>query len=141
MKTNRPLPFLLAVLIISLLAGCGPKDATLTGADQEAVLAFSEAKTDNLMAGMNANDYAIFSKDFDPAMLNAMSQSQYDTFKKDRDTKLGAYISRQVNSVTQSSGYYAVIYNAKFEKDDAVTMRVVFSTSDLHEISGLWFNK
>lgn len=141
MKANRTFPLLLALLIFSLLAGCGSKDTALTGADREAVLAFSEAKTDNLMAGMNANDYATFSKDFDPAMLNAMSQSQFDTFKKDRDTKLGAYVSRQVNSVTQSGGYYAVIYDTKFEKDDAVTMRVVFNTSDPHAISGLWFNK
>lgn len=141
MKANRTLPFLLAVLIISLLSGCGSKDTTLTGADREAVLAFSEAKTDNLMTGMNANDYATFSIDFDEAMSNAMNQSEFDTFKKDRDTKLGAYVSRQVNSVTQSGGYYVVIYDTKFEKDGAVTMRVVFNTSDPHEIIGLWFNK
>jgi len=141
MKANRFFAPLLAILIFSLLAGCGPKETTLTGADREAVLAFSEAKTDNLMNGMNANDYAEFSRDFDPAMLNAMSQSQFNTFKKDRDTKLGAYVSRQVNSVTQSGGYVAVIYDAKFEKDDAVTLRVVFSASDPHGISGLWFNK
>lgn len=141
MKPNRFFALLLAILIFSLFAGCGPKDTTLTGADREAVLAFSEAKTDNLMAGMNENDYAEFSRDFDPAMLNAMSQSQFDTFKKDRDTRLGAYLSRQVNSVTQAGDYVAVIYDAKFEKEDAVSMRVVFSTSDAHEISGLWFNK
>lgn len=141
MNANRNLSILVAVLIFSMLAGCGSTDTTLTGADREAVLAFSEAKTDNLMAGMNMNDYATFSKDFDPAMLNAMSQSQFDTFKKDRDTKLGAYVSRQVNRITQSGGYYAVIYDTKFEKDDAVTMRVVFNTSEPHEISGLWFNK
>jgi hypothetical protein len=141
MKENRTFPLLLALLIFNLLAGCGSNDTTLTGADREAILSFSESKTDNLLAGMNANDYASFSRDFDQAMLNAMSQSQFDTFKKDRDSKLGAYVSRQVNSVTQSGSYYAVIYDAIFEKDDAVTMRVVFSTSDPHEISGLWFNK
>lgn len=141
MKANSTFLLLLTILIFSLLAGCGSKDSTLTGADREAVLVFSEAKTDNLMIGMNANDYANFSKDFDTAMLTAMSQSQFDIFKKDRDSKLGAYVSRQVNSVTQSGGYYAVIYDVKFEKDDAVTMRVVFNTSEPHEISGLWFNK
>jgi hypothetical protein len=141
MKANISLTLFLALLIVSLLAGCGSKDTTLTGADREAILAFSETMTDNLVAGMNANDYASFSRDFDQAMLNAMSQSQFDTFKKDRDSKLGAYVSRQVNSVTQSGGYYAVIYDAIFEKDDAVTMRVVFTISDPHKISGLWFNK
>jgi len=132
---------LLAVLVISLLAGCGSSETTLTGADAEAVLAFSEAKTDNLLAGMNAKDYTVFSKDFDQQMLNAMTQSQFDSLKKDRDEKLGLYVSRQVNRVELSGDFYAVIYDAVFEKDDAVTVRLVFRIAEPHEISGLWFNK
>jgi len=107
----------------------------------DAVLAFSETKSDNLLAGMNANDYAAFSKDFDQDMLNAMTQTEFDKLKKDRDTKLGLYVSREVNSVVQQGDFYAVIYDAKFEKDDAVTVRVVFRVADPHEVSGLWFNK
>ena len=132
---------LLAAFTIGLLAACGPRQVTLTGADREAILAFSEAKTDNLVAGMNANDYALFSKDFDPAMLNALNQSGFAAFKKDRDAKLGAYVSRKVNRVVQQGDFYSVIYDAVFEKDDNVTMRVVFRAADPHPISGLWFNK
>lgn len=61
--------------------------------------------------------------------------------KIDRDSKLGLYISREVNSVVQTGEFYAVLYDAKFEKDDAVTVRVVFRVAEPHEISGLWFNK
>jgi hypothetical protein len=142
MKTQKKIHVLaLIVILTSLLAGCGSKTTTLTGAEREAVLAYSEAQTDNLMAGMNANDYAMFSKDFDPDMLNAMPQSQFDALKKDRDTKLGLYVSRQVNSVVQDGDFYAVIYDVKFEKDAAVVMRVVFRVAEPHQISGLWFNK
>jgi hypothetical protein len=133
---------LLAILLVSLLAGCGgSQGTTITGADKDAVLAYSEAKTDNLLAGMNANDYAMFSKDFDQDMARAMSQAEFDKLKKDRDAKLGLYVSRTVNSVVQTGDFYAVIYDAKFEKDDAVTVRVVFRVAEPHEISGLWFNK
>jgi hypothetical protein len=131
----------LVVLALSLLAGCGSQGTTVTGDDRDAVLAFSEAKSDNLLAGMNAGDYARFSQDFDQEMLNAMPQTGFDTLKKDRDAKLGLYISREVNSVVQDGDFYTVIYDAKFEKDDAVTVRVVFRAADPHEISGLWFNK
>jgi major membrane immunogen (membrane-anchored lipoprotein) len=142
MKTQKKIYVLmLIVLLASLLAGCGSKTTTLTGAERDAVLAYSEAQTDNLMAGMNAGDYAMFSKDFDQAMLTAMSQSQFDTLKKDRDAKLGLYISRQVNSVVQNGDFYTVTYDAKFEKDAAVVMRVVFRVAESHQISGLWFNK
>ena len=143
MKNNKKKIYILFVvaLTLSLLTGCGPKETILTGDEQAAVLAFSEAKTDNLLAGMNANDYAAFSQDFDQEMLNAMSQAQFDTLKKDRDAKLGLCVSRQVNKVVQTGDFYVVIYNAKFEKEAAVTVRVVFRIAEPHKVSGLWFNK
>jgi hypothetical protein len=131
----------LSLLLVSLLTGCAPKSVTLTGADMDAVLAYSEAKTDSLLAGMNANDYAAFSKDFDSDMLGAMNQSQFDALKKDRDAKLGLYLSRKVASVVQTGDFYAVSYEAKFEKDDAVIVRVVFRMAEPHQVSGLWFSK
>jgi hypothetical protein len=133
---------LLAVFLTSLLAACGgSQGTTLSGPDKDAVLAFSESKSDNLLAGMNTNDYAAFSKDFDKDMLNAMPQAEFDKLKKDRDAKLGLYVSREVNSVIKSGNFYAVIYDGKFEKDDAVTIRIVFRIAEPHEVSGLWFNK
>ena len=131
----------LVAFLFSLLAGCGSQSTTLTGDDRDTVLAFSEAETDNLLAGMNANDYALFSRDFDQDMLNAISQTQFDTLKKDRDAKLGLYVSREVNSVTQNGDFYTVNYDARFEKEDAVTVRVVFRVTEPHQVSGLWFNK
>ena len=127
--------------LFSLLAGCASQSTTLSGEDRDAVLAFSEAKTDDLLAGMNANDYALFSKDFDEAMLNGISQTEFATLKKDRDAKLGLYVSREVNSVVQTGDFYAVNYDARFEKDDAVIVRVVFRIAEPHQVSGLWFNK
>jgi hypothetical protein len=46
-----------------------------------------------------------------------------------------------VNSVAQTGDFYVVIYDTKFEKDDNVTVRVVFRVADPHQVSGLWFNK
>jgi len=132
---------LLVVLAIGVFAGCTPKETALTGDEMDAVLAFSEAKTDNLLAGMNAHDYTAFSKDFDEAMLKAMTQAQFDSLKQDRDEKLGMYVSRKVNRVVQSGDFYAVVYDTVFEKDDAVSIRVVFRVAEPHEIGGLWFNK
>jgi hypothetical protein len=142
MKTQKKIYVLaLIVMLASLLAGCGSQGKTLTGAERDAVLVFSESQTDNLLTGMNAGDYAMFSKDFDQDMLNAMTKDQFDALKKDRDTKLGPYVSRQVNSVVLKGDFYTVTYDAKFEKDAAVVVRVVFRVAEPHQISGLWFNK
>ena len=76
MKIEKKVGILfLVVFLFSLLAGCGSQSTSLTEEDKEIVLAFSEGKTDNLLTGMNTNDYAAFSRDFDQDMLNAMSQT------------------------------------------------------------------
>ena len=138
---KKIIPRLLGILVFITVAGCASKQVILTGEDRETVLAYSEAKTDNLLAGMNANDYAVFSKDFDQQMLSAMNQTQFESFKKDRDSKLGAYVSRQVNSVVNQGEFISVIYDTVFEKDDNVIMRIVFRAAEPNQISGLWFNK
>jgi len=138
---NKTFLLITTIVLLGLLAGCGSQGTTLTGADRDAVLAFTESKTDNLLAGLSAGDYAIFSVDFDADMLKAMTQAQFDSLKQDRDAKLGAYVSRTVNSVVQQGDFYIVVYDAVFEKDAAVVMRLVFRVADPHQVSGLWFNK
>lgn len=139
---SKSIRILLFVVLISIsLVGCGSSKTELTGTDKDAVLAFSEVKTDTLLSGMNNNDYAAFSQDFDADMLTAMPQTQFDAIKKDRDTKLGLYISREVSSVVLVGEFYAVNYAAKFEKDDNVVVRVTFRVAEPHQVSGLWFNK
>jgi major membrane immunogen (membrane-anchored lipoprotein) len=141
---KKTLMVLLAIVVAGLLTACGgAKETELSGQEKDTVLAYSEAKTENMMAGMKSGDYAAFSKDFDQAMLDAMSQEAFGKLKQDYDGKLGAYVSRKVNRVMQSQSgkFVAVVYDAVFEKDDAVSMRVVFRADDPHQISGLWFNK
>ncbi len=140
MKSKSILILLFVVLLSISLVGCG-SGKTVTGTEKDAVLAFSEAKTDTLLSGMNDNDYAAFSQDFDAEMLTAMPQAQFDSLKKDRDSKLGLYISREVSSVVLVGEFYAVNYIAKFEKDDNVVVRVTFRVAEPNQVSGLWFNK
>ncbi|MBI5935485.1 MAG: DUF3887 domain-containing protein [Chloroflexi bacterium] len=138
---NKPLLLFVALTIVLLFAGCASQGTPLTGVDLDAVLAFTESKTDNLLAGLKAGDYAIFSADFDADMLKAMTKSQFEALKTDRDAKLGSYVSRTVNTVIQQGDFYIVVYDAVFEKDSAVVMRVVFRMAEPHQVSGLWFNK
>jgi predicted small secreted protein len=137
---------LVAVLVACLagvLAACNsPAGELLSGQDREAVLAFSEAETDNLMSGLNSGDYAVFSKDFDKNMLNALTESSFRALRGERNAKLGKYVSRTVQDVYKTNrDFYTVIYNANFEKQEDVVMRVVFHTKEPYQVSGLWFNQ
>ena len=141
MKSKSILIRLFVVLLSISLFGCSSVITELTGTEKDAVLAFSEAKTDKLLSGMNDNDYAAFSQDFDAEMLAAMPQAEFDALKKDRDSKLGLYISREVSSVVLVDEFYAVNYTANFEKDNNVVVRVTFRVAEPNQVSGLWFNK
>lgn len=129
-----------ALLAALALAACGPQETILTDADREAVLAFSEPATDNLFAGLVAGDYAVFAQDFDADMQTAMPESGFATFQQEMAGKIGNYVSREVDKVSQLGEFYVVTYNAKFELDEPVTVRVVFRMTDPHNVSGLWFD-
>ncbi len=140
---KKILVLVLAVIIAIPLVGCQQttNGTKLSGADEQAVLAFSEPKTDNLIAGMKDNNYATFSMDFDKDMLTSMNHDQFNALRKDRDRKLGAYVSREVKEVYKRGSYFIVVYDAMFEKNDSVIMQVVFQVKEPHQISGLWYDQ
>ena len=73
MKIEKKVSILfLVAFLFSLLAGCGSQSTSLTEEDKDAVLAYSDGKTDNLLTGMNTNDYAAFSMDFDQDLMDAL---------------------------------------------------------------------
>ena len=50
------------------------------------------------------------------------------------------YVSRKVTDVVKQDQYMVVLYNAKFEQADNVTVRLVFHPDGEHQVTGLWFN-
>jgi hypothetical protein len=149
MKPRHPirrfvLLFLAVLLAASSLTACSlgaPAAKTLTGADKGAVLAYSETIADNLLAGYNSADYATFSKDFDDVMMKGIPEQKFkDSLLPTISGKIGKYVSRTVESVTQSSSFVTVVYNAKFENDEPVVVRLSLSTNIPHQVTGLWFD-
>lgn len=130
----------ICVFAFWVIAGCGATAQPITGAERDAVLAFAEPKTENLLNGFNADDYAMFSRDFDAAMRQGLNQSAFEQTRAQITSRVGRYISRQVTSVARQDNFIVVLYNGRFENEDGVTMRVVFTPDDAHQITGLWFD-
>jgi hypothetical protein len=139
MKTTPRTLFLIAILLTVLLSACGPQAETVSGADQQALLAYAEPAAENLLQGYNAHDYATFSKDFDPAMLKSMTSTAFETLYAQINGKIGKYVSRTVAKTDKVQGYLRVTYTAKFENEDGVTMLLVFDPDASHTIAGLFF--
>src|SRR5512141_268734 len=121
MKLTRSSVLLILALLLGALAlsACGPKVKVeaLQGSDRDAVLAYAESMTDNLVAGLNAADYAVFSRDFNEGMLKAIPEKAFANLLTTTTGKVGAYASREVDRVDKVGEYYRVAYKAKFAGD------------------------
>lgn len=126
--------FILSALV--WLTGC---ERDLSGAERDTVLASSQAVTDNLFAGYNANDYEAFSRNFDAAMRREIPAAQFAALKQELDNKIGSYVSRTVDRVARSDELYVVTYRARFEQADPVKVTVVFHSSDARLIGLVGF--
>ena len=135
-KVTKRLVITLALTALFWLTGC---ERIVSGTEKGAVLAFSEPTVNNLFAGWTANDYALFSRDFDTDMQEEISATGFAALKQDLDNKLGNYISRSVDQVTRADEFYVVDYQAKFEQEERVKITVAFHASD-HSIAFLAFD-
>jgi len=125
----------------SLLTACQPSDVSqVEGTDRDAILAYSEPMADNLFTAINENNFANFAKDFDSGMAKAMDEKAFADIQNQLIPKIGKYVSRTVKIVEASGKYKTVIYDAVFEEDDPVTVRLVFNTEENNLVSGLWFD-
>lgn len=129
-----------AIYLGASLAACAPAAVPVVGSERDAVLAFSEPKTDVQLSALASGDYTAFIKDYDDAMIKATTESSFIQLRAVLSSKVGAYQSREITSVLQQGSFYIVIDSAKFDRDDQVTMRVVFETEGDHKIAGLWFD-
>ncbi len=136
---------LLATAVCFLTSGlwlisCNAAAQPIEGAARDAVLTFAEPKTENLLAGFNAGDYAIFARDFDTTMRQAETEAVFTQTRAAILSKIGKYVSRQVTSVLKQDKFIVVVYNGRFENEEGVTIRLVFTPDDSHQITGLWFD-
>ena len=132
----------IVILIVALgpflIASCGIGPQQVEGEERDAVLAYAEPATDNMLAGLQTGDYAQFTRDMSPEMLDAMTESQFASLRTMLDSKVGGYVSRQVSRVEKDQDFVTVVYDAQYQDEEHVTMRVVFDQAKL--ISGLWFD-
>lgn len=131
--------FVITILLCTMvfLTAC---ERVLYGSEKAAVLAYSEPATDNLLAGLTANDYAAFSRDFDIDMQEEIPASDFAELFDDLENKFGKYLSREIDQVTQSDEFRVVTYQAEFDKVGQVLVSVVFHARKPHTIAFLAFD-
>ncbi len=106
-------------------------ERTVSDTEKETVLTISEPTIDNMLAGLTANDYALFSRDFDTNLQEEIPEETFVTMVQTLDNERGSYLSRYIERVTRSDEFYVIIdYQAIFEMDESVKITAAFHASD-----------
>lgn len=128
-------------MALLVLGGCIGQEKVLEGEEREQWINIATPIAENILQSMNNNDHQGFIKDFSEEMKNAFPLQEFTELRETLESKIGKYISSTPTKVVEQGGFVTVIFTAKFEKEDNVTVRVVFEKDDeTHKVSGLWFD-
>jgi hypothetical protein len=128
--------WLIAALTLALLAAaCAP------AADRPAASALSEAEAtaiaDNALAGLNAGDYAAWSRDWGAAMKAAIPEQAFLAFREDVLATYGQFVSIESAALkpAQQAGNVRWEFTTHFERGDLLFAFAFAETGE--EIVGL----
>jgi hypothetical protein len=134
---KKQFPFLLLIIwIIVLLIGCTattPKIVIPTNFEETA-----NPMAENLIVGLDKQDYAIFTRDFDEKIIKALPATAMTELHKLLWNQNGNFQSMVNKKSFEEKGYFISIFNLVFEKGN-LDMQLVFNPEPPNKISGLWF--
>ena len=136
MHKKQNLLLMLIICVTTSLVGCtAPTLKVVIPANFQDT---ANPMAENLVAGLDKQDYAIFTQDFDEKMLKALPSTAMIELRKLLWNQNGNYQSLDIKKVFEEKGYIIAIYNLVFEKGN-LDMQLVFTPKPPFKISGLWF--
>lgn len=136
MITLTTLVFLTFSLLFTACA-TQPETVYVTGEEAEKIAETVEPIANKILMGIETNDYATFSLDFDEIMRKSLTEDAFGKIEK-QFGKYGQHESKQLLNIEDQGNYLGVNYGVNYA-DAKVIMRIVVSRENPTLVSGLWF--
>ncbi len=107
--------------------------------DVDELKAYADPETENVLASLNNNDYAAFSKDLDQAMKSAFTQQSFDQLRNQIKSAVGDYRSKYFRAATMQNTITTVIYLTSYS-DEPSAVWVTISFDPDQKVAGLYFS-
>lgn len=134
-------PAVLLILLVASACSALPQVSTVADEERNRVVSAADPLADNLFQAMNNNDYAAFSRDFDDPMKKALDEKAFNEMIQFFSPRIGRYLSRNVEKVEMIDTLYVISYNARFEDEESVSVRLSLRLiEDTYQVAGLWFD-
>ena len=103
---------------------------------------YADPITENILLGMNENNYTKYSEHFDQTMKNAMPESVFNETNAIIKSKIGDYASKEFWKAETKDQFTIVYYKAEFTQEpETVIVKIVFQEiAGEIKVSGLWLN-
>ncbi len=125
---------------VLLVSACQPS-VTLNEQEGHAFADQVEASVENSLQGLNDGDYARHSRNFDDDLKDQINEITFPQVREEILGRVGMYKSHSLIHVEDQNGFRTVVYDTRFERDDHVILRVLFSQNDaINHIAGMWFD-
>jgi len=133
--------WIIGLVTMFALASCAGGAKALPADEATAFASQVDALTENLLVSLSNRNYAAYIRDMDAKMKAASGESQFEQAYAMVIGKIGKYVSRQMTKVTEQEQFRTVVYDAQFEREEHVTVQVVYNVAgDQPLVSGLWFD-
>ena len=129
---------LLITMMISLLPMLSACEKELSEEEARYAISMIEPKVNDMLQGLAKDDYLLFSTGFDPFMQRSIPERDFSQFRRELNTVLGSYVSRDVTRAVQADEYYVVDFEARFEKAPSVILGVAFHKAQPNTINHIW---
>lgn len=129
---------LCGVIAALLLFGCKAAPTPASISLDQSVLAYASPMAENIMDSLKNNNYQGFRANYDDTMMKLTSDDQFQNLRAQLEGQFGAYKSISPKQIQKGDGYINVFYTVNFEKG-SLTMQLVLTEKEPHQISGLWF--
>ncbi len=132
---------LIAIVMIAsviFFGGCVEKNRV----DVAQVREYADPITENILFGMNEENYTKYSDHFDQTMKNAMPEAVFNETNAIIKLKIGDYVSTEFWKVESKDQFTIAYYKAKFTQEpEDVIVKVVFQeiVGEMN-VSGLWLD-
>lgn len=140
---GRNVAIILGALIILVSAGVWVYQDSISKVDEMSVRIYADPMAENILASIELEDFASFTRNMDAAMKAAYTPEELAKLHSLLQGKVGDYGSKTFVKAERSGDFIITYYKASYSNEPAgVTVRVVFSvnTGGPALVSGLWFS-
>lgn len=130
---------LLTVMFLFFM--CFQAHGAVIGTTDEEVKYNAEPMLDDIMNGLNSNDYNKYAKDFDATLKEAITVEKFHEVRETIIETLGSYLYSEYLGFVNKNKFTIAFWKGSFDKteDEILIKLVVSKRGGDYLVTGLWF--